>query len=43
MIVRFLDTVDLEIFVERNFHMINFHVKKFHRNDPYRTSVNSAC
>ena len=29
-----LDTVDLEIFVQRNFHMINFRIKNFRRNDP---------
>ena len=27
-------TVDLEMFVQRNFHMINFCVKNFRRNDP---------
>ena len=38
-----LSTVDLEIFVQRNFHMINIRVKIFFAGTtPYCISVNSA-
>ena len=38
-----LDTVDLEIFMQRNFRMINFREKIFFvGTTPYRISINNA-